>query len=89
MISCQGNNILVAFEKEAGVKLKVVQGIHQKSILMDDRVLIEGSFNWLSAVRDESSPYFRKEVSYIITSDIDPNLTHYIDEFQKEFLGNS
>lgn len=67
-----------------GVELKIIQGIHQKSILVDDDILIEGSFNWLSAVRDETSPYFRQEVSYIITKDVDSKLEDYIKDFEKE-----
>ena len=43
-----------------------VNGIHNKTICVDDRILIEGSFNWLSATRDISSPYHRKETSIII-----------------------
>lgn len=72
--------------KNVGVNLKIIKGIHQKSILMDNRVLIEGSFNWLSAVRDEDSPYYRKEVSYIITKDVDTNLSSYISEIEEELL---
>ena len=43
-----------------------VNGIHNKTICIDDRILIEGSFNWLSATRDTNSPYHRKETSVII-----------------------
>ena len=31
-----------------------------------DKLLIEGSFNWLSSVRDENSPYCRKETSVML-----------------------
>jgi len=41
-------------------------GIHNKTICIDDRIIIEGSFNWLSATRDTNSPYHRKETSVII-----------------------
>lgn len=34
---------------------------------MDDSLLVEGSFNWLSAVRDKNSPYCRQESSVFIT----------------------
>ncbi|CAA0252733.1 conserved hypothetical protein [Tenacibaculum maritimum] len=43
-----------------------VNGIHNKTICVDDRIIIEGSFNWLSATRDTNSPYHRKETSVII-----------------------
>ena len=43
-----------------------VNGIHNKTICVDDRIIIEGSFNWLSATRDINSTYHRKETSVII-----------------------
>ena len=44
----------------------VYKGIHNKTICVDDKLLIEGSFNWLSSVRDENSPYCRKETSVML-----------------------
>jgi phosphatidylserine/phosphatidylglycerophosphate/cardiolipin synthase-like enzyme len=49
-----------------GAELKVKQGIHNKALAVDDSLLIEGSFNWLSAQRDESGPYHRHEVSVVV-----------------------
>lgn len=46
--------------------LIVVNGIHNKTICVDDNLIIEGSFNWLSATRDSNSPYFRNETSVIM-----------------------
>ncbi len=60
--SLKGRNAL----KNAGAELIVLNGIHNKAIAKDEDVLIEGSFNWLSAVRDEKSKYFRHETSHII-----------------------
>ena len=37
--------------------------IHNKTLAIDDSWLVEGSFNWLSAVRDESSKFQRAEQS--------------------------
>lgn len=51
---------------DAGAKLTVLNGIHNKSLAIDRDILIEGSFNWLSAIRDKKHPYFRYEVSQII-----------------------
>jgi len=51
---------------EAGAKLSILNGIHNKALAIDENVLIEGSFNWLSAVRDNKNIYFRHEVSQII-----------------------
>jgi inosine/xanthosine triphosphate pyrophosphatase family protein len=61
----KGRSIL----ENAGAKLVILKGIHNKAVAVDDSILIEGSFNWLSAVRDKSSPYFRHEVSQIIQGD--------------------
>jgi phosphatidylserine/phosphatidylglycerophosphate/cardiolipin synthase-like enzyme len=49
-----------------GAELKVKEGIHNKALVVDDSLSIEGSFNWLSAQRDESSPYHRYEVSVVV-----------------------
>ena len=40
---------------------------HCKSLMVDDDMVIEGSFNWLSAVRDDASPFSRRETSWRIT----------------------
>ena len=54
---------------EAGAQVKILNGIHNKAVVMDETVLVEGSFNWLSAVRDKANPYYRFEVSQIIRED--------------------
>lgn len=54
---------------EAGARLTLIEGVHNKALAIDSDTLIEGSFNWLSAVRDENSKYFRHEVSQIILGD--------------------
>ncbi|NAS30449.1 hypothetical protein GTQ40_05675 [Flavobacteriaceae bacterium R38] len=52
--------------KATKANLIKVNGIHNKTICVDDKIIIEGSFNWLSATRDSNSPYLRKETSVII-----------------------
>lgn len=52
--------------QKAGAKLIVYKGVHSKTICVDDKLLIEGSFNWLSAVRDAKSPYCRNEASVMM-----------------------
>lgn len=52
--------------KNTKANLIVVNGIHNKTICVDDNLIIEGSFNWLSATRDTSSLYFRNEISVVI-----------------------
>jgi hypothetical protein len=49
--------------KESGVELIVAQGIHNKTLCVDDVYLAEGSFNWLSAPRNPSGKYFLHNVS--------------------------
>ena len=63
--SKQGREALI----EAGADLHVLNGIHNKALVIDENVLIEGSFNWLSAVRDKNNIHFRYEVSHIIMKD--------------------
>lgn len=46
---------------ENGIKLILLKGIHNKSLAIDDSVLVEGSFNWLSASRN--GIYSRHECS--------------------------
>lgn len=60
-----GRNTLI----RAGAKLIVYKGVHNKTICVDDKLLIEGSFNWLSAVRNEKSLYCRKEASVMLQGD--------------------
>lgn len=63
--SRQGREALEA----AGAELRILNGIHNKALVIDENVLIEGSFNWLSAVRDKNNIHFRYEVSQIIMKD--------------------
>ncbi|MFL0171634.1 AAA domain-containing protein, partial [Tenacibaculum maritimum] len=52
--------------KATKANLIEVNGIHNKTICIDDKIIVEGSFNWLSAVRDKNSSYYRKETSVIL-----------------------
>lgn len=68
-----------------GVVVKEIKGIHSKTMIFEtdrDHVLIEGSFNWLSAVRDKNSPYHRYEASIILQG---PNVVSRIEDI-KTFL---
>jgi len=51
---------------QSGAKLKLVNGIHSKTIIIDNDIIIDGSFNWFSALRDENSKYFRNESSIVV-----------------------
>lgn len=52
--------------KQSGANLKLVDGIHSKTVIIDNDKIIEGSFNWFSALRDEQSKYFREESSIVV-----------------------
>lgn len=52
--------------KQSGAKLKLVDGMHSKTIIIDNDIIIDGSFNWFSALRDEQSKYFREESSIVV-----------------------
>lgn len=47
----------------AGASVRVVDGLHAKMLAVDDEVIVVGSFNWLSAIRDEKHPWSRYEMS--------------------------
>ena len=47
----------------AGAKLHVINRIHNKTLCVDDTMIVIGSFNWLSASRDETYRYQRHEES--------------------------
>ena len=47
----------------AGARVIVVKRLHAKTLISDDAVIVEGSFNWLSATRDQSSDWHRLESS--------------------------
>ncbi len=54
---------------DSGIDLKIVKSIHNKTLIIDNDKIVEGSFNWLSASRDKSSPYHRHEVSIYLQGD--------------------
>lgn len=55
---------------DAGAKVIPCDRWHCKSLMVDDDLIIEGSFNWLSAVRDDTSSYSRRETSWRITGQL-------------------
>lgn len=66
---------------DSGASLRILPGVHNKTIIIDRRVLIEGSFNWLSAVRDESNPFHRQESSIVLKA---PYCDRFIDRAEEE-----
>lgn len=45
----------------AGAKVSIVNGIHNKTLARDEDLITEGSFNWLSAVRTKGADMQRHE----------------------------
>lgn len=60
--SKDGRNAILTTE----AKLIEFDGMHNKTICIDDNILIEGSFNWLSATRNPRGAYTRQETSVVI-----------------------
>lgn len=51
--------------EEAGAQLIVFGGIHFKYLIVDDNLIADGSFNWLSAVRKEGHSHCREERTHV------------------------
>ena len=51
---------------EAGAIVKVLSGIHNKTLIRDDDLITEGSFNWLSAVRSSGGIHQREERTVVV-----------------------
>jgi hypothetical protein len=49
---------------QSGAQLHVINRIHNKTLCVDDDLIVIGSFNWLSASRNETNPYQRHEESF-------------------------
>ena len=57
----------IAMLKDAGAVFHHLHGIHSKTLVVADRAIAEGSFNWLSAVRDRTNRYYNYEASYLVS----------------------
>ena len=66
---------LLAFKK-CGIKITGVRGTHCKTLAFDDEFYMNGSFNWLSAQRNEASQHYNKEKSWLARG---PELKNLID----------
>ncbi|MEM1203747.1 MAG: AAA domain-containing protein [Acidobacteriota bacterium] len=51
--------------RKAGVVVVGLDRIHAKTLVVDLEWIVEGSYNWLSAVRDPGHPYHRHEASLL------------------------
>lgn len=50
--------------QRCGADIRIVSRVHSKTLGMDNKILVEGSFNWCSARRDPSHPHQRYEASF-------------------------
>lgn len=57
----------IAALRDAGAVLRPVNRMHNKTVIVGRSEIIEGSFNWLSAVRMRDAAYARHETSWRIT----------------------
>jgi hypothetical protein len=74
---------LVQVLETAGAKVRVVDNMHAKTLIVDDTIFIEGSFNWLSASR--SKKYANYESSICCEGS---GIDYYIDNFMKQRFEN-
>ena len=58
--------------------------IHLKTLIVDDDIIAEGSFNWISATRDEGAQAHNLETTLIVSGGI---ARGFIDSFEHSALG--
>lgn len=64
-----------------GVQLYLTNRVHSKALWVDSNLLIEGSFNWLSAVRIRTSQWCRFETSMVYRG---PDVANMIDNIKEK-----
>jgi phosphatidylserine/phosphatidylglycerophosphate/cardiolipin synthase-like enzyme len=64
--------------------LLTVSDIHLKTVVVDDDTIAEGSFNWLSASRDEESEHHNHEVTFMLQGN---GAKTFIQDFYKSPVG--
>lgn len=76
--ACQGRKAI----EDSGAELVELHGIHCKSIAIDHRVLVEGSFNWLSASRESNNN--RYEASILLENkETSEYIDHLINDLER------
>lgn len=70
--------------RAAGAKVSPIQKMHNKTLIVGKSEIIEGSFNWLSAVRKAESQYKRYESSWrIIGTQAEESIQVAMEEFRR------
>ncbi|UKV15690.1 AAA domain-containing protein [Thalassospiraceae bacterium SW-3-3] len=73
----------IAALRNAGAVVSSVQKMHNKTLILRKDRIAEGSFNWLSASRDENGDYQRHETSWKISGTIAQKaIIEAIEEFR-------
>jgi phosphatidylserine/phosphatidylglycerophosphate/cardiolipin synthase-like enzyme len=52
--------------ESTNIHIIAIENIHLKTIIVDDFIISEGSFNWLSASRDDQSDYHNHEQTLVV-----------------------
>jgi hypothetical protein len=76
--SAEGKRLLV----ESGAIVRIARRIHNKTVTVDDRVISEGSFNWLSAVRRAESLYHRLERTLVYEDSAAPLIRRFLADIE-------
>jgi hypothetical protein len=76
--AAEGKRLLV----ESGAIVRVARRIHNKTITVDDRMISEGSFNWLSAVRRAESLYHRLERTLVYDDGAAPLIRRFLADIE-------
>ena len=80
----KGANEAIAAIREAGGIVHAIPAIHNKTLVVADREIVEGSFNWLSAVRTAGFPHRNNEASYRVSgANAKGDIERAIDEMTK------
>lgn len=59
----------VADLRAAGAVVHLIGNVHSKTLTVANRQIAEGSFNWLSALRNPNNRYFNYEASYVVSGE--------------------
>lgn len=70
--------------EKPGIYLSLTKRVHSKALWVDSSVLIEGSFNWLSAVRQPNSQWCRFETSLVYRgAEVNAMITKLKEDLEK------
>ncbi|HEX8245418.1 MAG TPA: AAA domain-containing protein [Longimicrobium sp.] len=81
--AAEGKRLLVA----SGAVVKIARRIHNKTVTVDDRLICEGSFNWLSSARRAESPFHRYERSLVYEQGAATMIQRFIAEIESRVVG--